>query len=184
MKNSENASFSEIRKAIKDGELSTEEMEKLVETEEINLESWIVSRVYVNNVPSEFVIRNVGNTFVLKLGIAHPLAFVINEFWDDEAMHGYISCLINIVFISSNALADGQFMEEFAKAYSSLCERTGIKSPDMSKEDEEEVLKSEGVKDYSRKNASRIYAEGMGHLQSMKQIVKENQNSSASPDKA
>ena len=73
----------------------------------------------------------------------------------------------------ANSLMDTRFLDDFVKAYMSLCKRMGVDVPELTEGQEKEALEGEAVKDYVRKNTSRIYAEGMDAVEDMRRVSKD-----------
>lgn len=142
----------------------------------LDLEVYRLCRMSVGGKAVGIGIMNRTGSFSVSLGMEHPMARIISGWWSDEDMVEYLKSVIHVLFVCANSLMDNQFLEDFIKAYLSLCGRMGVDVPELTEVQEKEVLEGEAVKDYVRKNTSRIYAEGMDAVEGMRKVAGDAQS--------
>lgn len=139
----------------------------------LDLEVYRLCRMSVEGKVVSIGIMNRTGSFSVSLGVEHPMAGIISEWWADEEMREYLKSVIHVLFMCANSLMDTRFLDDFVKAYMSLCKRMGVDVPELTEGQEKEALEGEAVKDYVRKNTSRIYAEGMDAVEDMRRVSKD-----------
>ena len=55
-------------------------------------------------------IMNRTGSFSVSLGVEHPMAGIISEWWTDEEMREYLKSVIHVLFMCANSLMDTRFL--------------------------------------------------------------------------